>query len=138
MSLENYLAKVHEYGQEIQYTLDYHDVEQLYTRLIELEFGGYCTFFFDNQKDIEKYLTLTRSQREQKKWVNHPNILLIQLGAIQLSLVIAPILAGVEYAVGSPYRDFSRGVVSAACELLSVRFLLVFPFDGYDSPLLKR
>lgn len=142
MSLENYLVRSHEPAVEIRNAFGKEEIEQLYNLVKEIGYKQYGHFFVENIQEIVKYISLTPSRRAQKKWVNSPNILLIRLAALQISLStvsltndIVPITKIVDR--GS-YRDFHSVVAASVALLLKKQPLFSFPFDGWENPFSKE
>ena len=138
MSLENYLVKSDVSATEIRCTFHREEVERLHKTLKEKGYDEYLSFVRLNLKDILKYISLSPSQREQKKWINHPDGLLLRFAALQISetvlqfqLDICDIVLTVDK--GS-YRKFHSVIANALAPLLFVQPLTEFPFEGYDSP----
>jgi len=141
MSLDNYLAKSGEVYGEIRLEISPEQVEQLYFRVKELGYNQYRVFVKEHLADILKYISLSRSQREQKKWVNHPDILLIRLAALQISAATAKLQNGIDqiaYIVGrGSYRQFHAAMADGLAPLLLEYPLARFPFEGCDNPFLS-
>lgn len=88
MSLENYLVKSDVSATEIRCTFHREEVEQLYKTLQAKGYDEYLSFVRLNLKDILKYISLSPSQREQNKWINHPEQLLLRFAALQISEIV--------------------------------------------------
>lgn len=140
MSLHNYLARSTVPFEEIRSGFDHEQVQQLYNLLKELGCGQYLCLVQEHQTDILKYISLTSSQRNQKRWVNHPDILLIRFAAYQISLATVKLLDDIEPIVhivdGGSYRAFHSTIADALFESVLYSPLLAF-FDGYDNPFLE-
>lgn len=142
MSLENYLAKSNTPAVEIRYAFSREEVEQLYKTLQEIGFSSYLRFVRENLSDILKYIGLSDSQRSQKKWVNHPQNLLLRMAALQISDAAVefqqeayPICGIVD---SGSYRKFHAVIAGALSDFLINPPLLVFPFEGYADPFEKK
>lgn len=138
MSLENYLLKSYLPYQEIQSDFHHEQVLQLYNRAKEIGYTGYFAFVRNNLPDILKYISLSSSQRQQKKWVNHPDNLLIRFAALQISGATVDLLDGLvpisDIVNNGSYRDFHSISARALAPILLNHPLLKFPFDGFDNP----
>jgi hypothetical protein len=143
MSLENYLVKSSVSYEEIRFEFDLHpeEVEQLYNRVKETGANQYFSFVVKHQEDILRYISLSPSQRKQKKWVNHPDILLIRLAALQISDAtltlqndIAPIA---EMVNRGSYRDFHAVIARGYLHALFGHPLSRFPFEKFENPFLS-
>lgn len=141
MSLENYLVKSNVSAVEIRSDFRSEQVEQLYNLVKEIGREKYFYFFRDNLEDILKYISLSPSQRRQKKWVNHPDNLLIRLASLQISDVTSDFLhniADISFVVDSgSYRDFHTIVARQMAPLMMNRSIFHFPFDGFDNPFFE-
>lgn len=141
MNLENYLAKSNGPFQEILSEFDYTSglVEELCNRVREIGYNGYVSFVREHQEDILQYIGLSPSQRAKKKWVNHSDILLIRLAALQISGLTLRFLAGMRESLIVPqtngsYREFHRCVAGKVLRVIENSPFVYFPFRGYDNP----
>lgn len=141
MNLENYLSKANEPFQEI--LSDFFDnpeqVEQLYKRVKAIGGNQYLYFVQEHQEDILRYIGLTPARRAQKKWVNHPDILLIRLAALQISRVTVQLLAGIRTALFVPatngsYREFHAAFAAEVYPAIQMNPFAYFPFQEYENP----
>lgn len=141
MSLDNYLAKAQTQTAEIRLAFDVapSQVEQLYTRLQEIGFAQYVGFVLEHLADIHKYISLSDSQRKQKKWVNYPDGVLLRFAALQISVATVKLqnnIAGIAYLVnGGSYRNFHSEMAGGVCGILAQPPLRYWPFDQHKSPL---
>lgn len=133
MSLDNYLVRSNEPFEEMQNDFLQEDIQQLYNHVKTLGYAGYLSFVREHLEDILKYVGLTQSQRRQKKWINHPDIVLIRWAAIQASggtvrflNEVRPITMIVDQ--GS-YRSFLATVASALVPRILKSPFEVFPFE---------
>lgn len=137
MSLYNYLVKSNEPFYELRSEFDHEQITQLHKLLKGLGFTNYLAFVREHQEDILKYIGLSPSRRQQKKWVNHPDILLIRYAALQLSAATVQLLADIEpierIVDRGSYREFHAAIAQgiAPCALYSP--LLGF-FRDYENP----
>lgn len=132
MSLQNYLDRASGFLTEIQSNIQREEAELLYNRLKEIGYDQYLAFVEANQTDILKYLSLSPSQRRQKKWLNHPDILLIQLAAIQISYSTDVLLKGIamlslDVETGVSYRYFHAKVAEHLLDRI-----LYLPFSRFS------
>lgn len=140
MSLENYLAKASVSYSEIQwdFSLEPEEVQKLYNRAKEIGYTQYLDFVQEHRIEIVTYIGLSPSQRQQKKWINHPEKLLIRLAALQICDAASSLLLdirGVASVVDSgSYRKFQSIVCDGVSSLLLTPFLSLFPFEGFESP----
>lgn|GEM_PF-2944178 len=138
MSLDNYLVKSNGPAVEIRSGFDHEQVQLLYSRVKETGRKQYYAFVKAHLPDILKYIRLTPSQRKQKKWVNHPDSLLIRLAALQLSESVVGVLNDlwpIAHLVDKgSYRAFHAAFADAlGPELLCFSFF-EFPFEGFYNP----
>lgn len=142
MSLYNYLVKSSGSAEEIRYNFRPEEVEQLYKLLREKGFYTYFDFVRNNRKDILKYISLSDSQREQKKWKNHPEQLLLRFAALQIAeatvKLLNDILDIVDIVDAKSYRAFLATCANGLAPLLLDTPLGDFQFDGYDNPFLAH
>lgn len=140
MSLENYLVKSRVAAEEIRSGFHPEEVSQLYNFLKEKGYDWYFLFVQDNQKDILKYISLSPSQRQQKKWLNHPYALILRFAALQISEITLQFQSNIDEIAGivdnGSYRKFHAVIVNALAPMLLETPLKSFPFDNYDSPFL--
>ena len=134
MSLENYLLSESKPAQEIRWDFRPEEVSQLYNLLRERGFDGYLAFVRDNLKDILRYMSLSPSQRAQKKWINHPDGLLLRCAALQISEITLRFLGGIaDIAMivdSGSYRKFHSVVADTLVPmLLNPDLFRVLPFD---------
>lgn len=141
MSLYNYLVKSRAPYEEMYCTYHQAEVVQLYNLLKEIGFGQYYAFLQEHQEDILKYIGLAPSQRQQKKWVNNPNILLIRFGALQISYATVRLLDGIvqidSIVDSGSYRKFHSVVADQLGTLLLDHPFAQFPFEVFPNPFLK-
>lgn len=141
MSLENYLAEAQKQTREIRwaFVVDPSQVEQLDTRIREIGFARYVDFVREHLGDIHKYISLSDSQRKQKRWINYPDGVLLRFAALQISVATVKLqndIAGIAYLVnGGSYRDFHSEMARGVCGLLEQPPLRYWPFDQHESPL---
>lgn len=142
MSLYNYLAKSSGSAEEIRYNFRPEEVEQLYNLLRGKGFYVYFDFVRNNLKDILKYISLSESQRKQKKWTNHPDQLLLRFAALQIAEATVKLLndiLDIVYIVDAKsYRAFLATCANGLAPLLLDTPLDNFQFDGYDNPFLAH
>lgn len=138
MSLENYLVKSDVSATEIRCTFHREEVEQLYKSLQAKGYDEYLSFVRLNLKDILKYISLSPSQREQNKWINHPEQLLLRFAALQISEIVLGFQLDIcdiaQIVDKGSYRKFHSVIATALAPLLFAQPLTEFPFEGYDSP----
>jgi hypothetical protein len=138
MSLESYPVKSYRAGQEIRWAFPREQEQLLYTALKESEYRKYFDFVLEYRQDILKYISLSPSQRSQKKWVNRPDILLIQCTSIQISDVTAQFLGDIRDIAGivnrDSHRQFHSVIASGILPLLLTNPLYKFPFEGFGNP----
>jgi hypothetical protein len=138
MSLRNYLAKPCEAYQEIKEDFSQEEVQKLYNLLKEIGINQYLLFYRDNLELIRKYISLFPSQRKAKKWMNHPDILLIRFAAIQIWNSTEQLLddiGEVAYIVDNgSYRSFQTVFALSVAYRFRHWPLFQFPFDGFDNP----
>ncbi len=141
MSLDNYLAKARGFGAEIRFEFSSKEVEQLYNFLKELGYREYLTWVYQHQEEVLKYISLSQSQRQQKKWVNHSDNLLIRLAAYQTSLATDQLLADIspiaDYVDNGSYRKFHSLVADALLPQIFYSPFRHFPFEGCPDPFLN-
>ena len=138
MSLQSYLVKSHERGAEIRWDFPDEHQQPLYNLLKEIGWKKYRDWIREHLPDILKYISLSRSQRAQKKWINHPDALLIRCAAIQISDATQTFLNDIEPIAGivdqGSYREFHSVITKGIAPLmLSIPFAK-FPFEGFDNP----
>lgn len=142
MSLENYLIKSTGNYQEIRWEFKSDDIESLYKQLKEIGYKEYLDFVRKHLMDILKYISLSQSQRNQKKWTNHPDNLLIRFAALQISGETLDLLSDmhpVAFIVDKgSYREFHSVIANALAQRLIGYPFLQFPFDGFDNPFLSN
>lgn len=138
MSLQNYLVKSDVSATEIRCTFHKEEVEQLYMTLKEKGYEEYLGFVRQNLKDILKYISLSQSQREQKKWINHPENLLLRFAALQISETVLEFQSDIceidQIVDKGSYRKFHSVIADALAPMLLFQPLNKFPFEGYESP----
>ncbi len=138
MSLYNYLVKSNKPAQEIRSDFRREEVEQLYKLLKELGHPKYHAFVRERQQDICKYVELSESQRQQKKWANHPDILLIRFAALHLSESTVELLRDMENLANivdrGSYRQFHAELAHALFQRIVRPPFYRFPFEGFDNP----
>lgn len=138
MSLENYLVKSRVPYEEILWDFRPEQVQQLYYLVKETGRQKYFAFVKEHLSDILKYISLSQSQRQQRKWVNHPQILLIRLAALQVSSATVDLLNELhplaEIVDRGSYRQFHSATANALAPFLINFQLYSFPFEGYDNP----
>ncbi|MBD5346509.1 MAG: hypothetical protein HDR92_05200 [Bacteroides sp.] len=139
MSLEGYLLSESKSAQEIRWDFHPGEVSQLYNLLQESGYEKYLAFVRHNLKDILRYIALSPSQRTQKKWINHPDGLLLRFAALQIAELTERFLkdsVGASRIVDrDSYRKFHAVFAnSLAPLLLDPDVLRNFPFDGFDLP----
>lgn len=138
MSLGSYLDKAGESGQEIEWAFSSEEIQKLYNLLKEIGFLEYRKFVKLNREAIAKYLSLSPSQRNQKKWVNHSDNLLIRFAALQLSNSTAVFQSDIydlcSVVDGGSYRKFHAILASALITQHTDHLYMDFPFEGYDNP----
>lgn len=133
MSLENYLLKSNAPAQEIRYDFSAQEVEQLYNLVSSLQFAEYREFVREYLQDIQKYISLSPSQRKQKKWVGHPHNLLIRMAALQIADETVRLLNNIfeiVYVVDSgSYRKFHSIIAEGLSDVLAeISPFATFPF----------
>lgn len=136
MSLYNYLVKSDVSGTEIRWDFHQEEVAQLYNLLKETGLSNYYVFVQDNLQDILRYIRISPSQRTQKKWVNHPQNLLIRCAALQIADSANTLLLDIQEVAhivdrGS-YREFEAVVAQGVANLILNLPLHKFPFQGFD------
>jgi len=138
MSLENYLVKSRVPYEEIRSDFRPEQVQQLYYLLKETGYKKYFSFVQEHLSDILKYMSLSPSQRQQKKWVNHQDALLIRFAALQVSSATVALLGDLlplsEILDRGSYRQFHMVVATALSPFLLNFQFYKFPFDEYDNP----
>jgi hypothetical protein len=138
MSLESYLAKSHERGAEIRWDFPKEQQQPLYNLLKEIGLKKYLGWIRAHLPDILKYISLSPSQRGQKKWTNHPDILLIRCAAIQISDVTEKFLIDIEPIAAivdnGSYRQFHAVITQGLAPLMLSFPFAKFPFEGFDNP----
>ena len=141
MSLHNYLVKSNVPYQEIWSDFDLEQVQQLYNQLKDLGYRKYHAFVVEHQKDILKYISLSHSQRQQKKWVNHSDNLLIRLASLQISAATVQLLDDIQQIElivdGGSYRQFHSAVADGVLSLTLAMPLSDFPFEDFENPFLS-
>ena len=137
MSLENYLVRSDVSETEIRCSFRQEEVSQLHTLLKEKGFDWYRDFL-TNLSDILKYIALPPSRREAKKWVAHPDALLLRFAALQISAITVQFQLDIDGIAGivdfGSYRSFPSVIANGLAPLLLGSPLKEFPFEGYDSP----
>jgi hypothetical protein len=133
MSLGNYLAKANGPYTEILYDFSDDETQQLYKILKDTGYSKHLSFVNGNLEDIKKYISLSPSQRQQKKWKNHPNSLLIRFCALQLSAATVKLLDKL-YPIahivdGGSYRDFHSTVADGLSQVVLTHPFSFFPFS---------
>ena len=138
MSLQNYLVKSDVSAVEIHCTFSREEVAQLHKSLQAKGYEQYLLFVRQNLKDILKYISLSQSQRQQKKWTNHPEEQLLRFAALQLSRTVLEFQSDIcdisQIVDKGSYRKFHSVIANALVPLLFAQPLKEFPFEGYDSP----
>lgn len=133
MSLGNYLAKSDGPYSEIIYDFFPEEIQQLTTLLKENGYVKHMSFINENLEDIQKYISLSPSQRKQKKWKNHPNSLWIRFSALQLSAATVKLVSDIHpisYIVdGGSYREFHSVIASGVSTLLLSHPFTYYPFS---------
>jgi len=142
MSLGNYLAKSNGSYEEIRWDFDHEQLQQLYNRVLELGYKQYFAFVRQHQEEILKYISLSPSQRKQKKWMNRQDILLIRLAALQISAATVRLLGDIQeielLVDGGSYRQFHSVVANGIAPLLFHPTLTLFPFEGFENPFYSK
>lgn len=140
MSLQNYLAKSDGPFEEIRYAFRPEEVVQLYKLLRETGYKKHCAFVREHLPDILKYIGLSPSQREQKKWVNHPHNLQIRIAALQISHATILLLEDIQpictVVDSGSYRKFHSIVADALGQTIVGSPLCLF-LREYPNPFLK-
>lgn len=139
MSLDNYLERSHGSYEEMLWDFSREQIEQLYNRVRELGREQYLAYVAEHLKDILRYISLSPSQRQQKKWVNYPDGLLLRLAALQISAATVRLTDDIYGIAGivdrGSYRAFhSEMAYGLAMRLFEEPFSL-FPFEGYGDPI---
>lgn len=138
MSLENYLVRSDVSETEIRCSFRQEEVSQLHTFLKEKGFDWYRDFLTTNLSDILKYIALPPSRREAKKWIAHPDGLLLRFAALQISAITVQFQLDIDGIAGivdsGSYRSFHSVIANGLAPLLLGSPLKEFPFEGYDSP----
>lgn len=138
MSLYNYLAKARVVEEEIRMNLPHERVQTLYNLVKEIGPDRYYEWWRQNRELALQYMQLPSSRRRAKKWENHPDILLIQLAALQLSYATSRFLHQArqigEIVDGGSYRDFHCTIAGALMETCSTPYFFHFPFVDFDNP----
>lgn len=139
MSLENYLLSESKAAQEIRWDFRPEEVSQLYSLLKGLGYERYLDFVRRSLKDILRYISLSPSQRTQKKWINHPDALLLRFASLQIAEITLKFLrdsVGASRIVDhDSYRKFHTVFANALAPLLlDPELLRSFPFEGFDNP----
>lgn len=141
MSLYNYLVKSSVSAEEIRCNFHREEVEQLYNLLREKGYDAYFDFVKNNQKDILRYIALSDSQRRQKKWINHPQQLLLRFAALQIAEITVKFqndILDISNIVDSgSYRNFLATCADGLAPLLLSVPLGEFPFEDYNNPFLE-
>ena len=141
MSLYNYLVESNRPYEEIRYDFRPEEVQQLYNLLLKIGGSQFRDFVVEHLTDILKYISLSPSQRLQKKWVNHPENLLIRFAALQISASTVSFLSDAEdiadFVDRGSYRSFHAVIAQALAPFLLKMPLFRFPFEGFDNPFLK-
>lgn len=142
MSLENYLVKSSVSYEEILFEFHSEEKQQLYNLLKELGYDQYREWFHLHLSEAVKYIGLSRSQRMQKKWVNHPDNLLIRLAALQIShsaLIFQNDIVKVDAIVdGGSYRQFHAVIAEGVANLITrTAVTYYYPFPCNKDPFRK-
>ncbi|NCI45035.1 hypothetical protein [Sediminibacterium soli] len=140
MSLGNYLSKSDGPYSEIFYDFLPEEIQKLAVILKENGYVKHMSFINENLDDIQKYISLSPSQRQQKKWKNHPNSLWIRFSALQLSAATVKLVSGIypiSYIVdGGSYREFHSIVANGLSVLLLSHPFTYYPFSD-KNPFFK-
>lgn len=136
MSLHNYLVRSREACEEIRWGFSLEEKRQLYWILKEIGGAKYFSFVKAHRADILKYISLPDSRRQQKKWVNHPDILLIRVAALQISDSTVKLCENIEPIAhlvdGGSYREFHAAMAEGIVPLLLDSFPLYDFFDWFE------
>lgn len=144
MSLYNYLVKSRVVLEEIRMEFDQNpeQVEELHNFLCGLGLLKHLRFVRENQKDILKYISQSRSQREKKKWKDRMHGLHLRFAALQISYSTDKLLTDAdgiaEILDSGSYRQFHSEVAIGVMNLSLLPPLMTFPFDGYQNPFAKK
>lgn len=142
MSLDNYLDKAGEAGQEIEWGFSAEEIQRLYTLLSDCGYAEHLKFVVDNHKDIVKYLSLTPSRREQKRWADHPNNLQLRFAALQLSnstVAFQDDIFDLRWMLDrGSYREFHATLAQAVMNQHLELPFAEFPFEDFDNPFLHN
>ncbi len=140
MSLENYLVKSRAVFQEIRSDFSPEEKQELYNRLKALGYEQYRVFVEKHLEDILKYISLSPSQRGQKKWVNRPDALLIRMAASQISCLTQQLCCDIEPITrivdSGSYRQFHSEMPQGVAQLVISYPLMTF-FHGFQNPFLS-
>jgi len=140
MSLENYLSRSDGPYSEIFYDFLPEEIQQLAAFLKETGYIKHISFIKENLDDIQKYISLSPSQRQQKKWKNHPQNLWIRFAALQLSAATVELVSGIHpisYIVdGGSYREFHSIMANGLSTLLLSHPFAYYPFSD-KNPFVK-
>lgn len=138
MSLENYLVRGCAPYSEMRLDFENAQVQQLCNLLKATGYKKHRAFVLEHLEDIQKYISISPSQRQQKKWVNRPDILLIRFSALQISFATVSLLEGIRpiaYLVdGGSYRQFHTAVSEGLIPVLLSNPFAQFPFEGFENP----
>lgn len=142
MSLRSYLEKAYEPEMEIRSAFRPEEIEQVFRQLQEIGFSKYFSFVKEHQADILKYIRLTPSQRQQKKWISHPQNLLLRLAALQISEATVElqteIIEVADVVDRGSHRSFHSILAGGVCNLLLSCPFYYFPFEEYKSPFARK
>jgi hypothetical protein len=137
MSLYSYLVKSNGVFEEMRWDFSPEEIQQLYTLLKELGFSQYRAFVQEHLQEILKYISLSPSQRKQKKWVNHPDILLIRMAALQISFATVQMCCDIQeindVVNQDSYRKFHAVMAAGLAAQLTHPPFRNF-FRDYDNP----
>lgn len=141
MSLYSYLSKSSSIYYELEDNFEEGEIMEVHKLLIDIKVQGYFSFVANNIDDIQKYISLSPSQRKQKKWLNHKDNLLIRFAALQISFATVEMikdlhpLGGVLDGGGS-YRSFHSITADALSNQLLRQPLFYFPFSSFTNPFI--
>jgi hypothetical protein len=140
MSLENYLAKSRGPYVEILWDFSPEQKKQHHCRLKEIGLKQYRAFVLEHLQDILRYISLSPSQRQQKKWVSHPDGLLIRFAALQISGAVVALLDDIDeislIVDNGSYRQFHSVLAGAVSKSILQPVVLKNPFDDFENPFL--
>ncbi|RGS35837.1 hypothetical protein DWX97_14310 [Bacteroides cellulosilyticus] len=141
MSLENYLAKSNGPYEEILWEFRNDEIVQLYNQLRTEGFGEHFVYVKEHLTDILKYISLSPSQREQKKWTKRPDLLMFRFSALQISYSTVKFLSDAspmaQIVDSDSYRKFHSLFANLIGNIAVVNPLLSFPFADYPNPFRK-